>query len=896
MLSNFRRRLGVIAAVSVLAALVPVLASSTASAAPAAIAISTKAALDAEATYLACPASANIPSAGFTDTTDAAVDCLKYYGIVNGTTDTTYSPTDSVTRWQMALFLTRTLDVANTALPTGADQGFTDISGKSAEIQLAINQLKQLGITTGKTATTYDPDSNVSRQEMALFIERTLDNLTAGPGGTSEADGVGSTDAAVTYINSNCGQGAVVKTCTGVYNYTDIDSGSVTVEASLAIKELFTLGIHDGYGSTFSPNADMTRAAMATFINAALDHSNLRPSGLTLQASAYTAIGTHTPTLSISHRDSSFDPVASTQVDVFAYPYSTVEGDTAAFSATGACDNTNVPAGESVTVCKIDVIEPSTDENGNYAPTAVATAPYATIYNGSHTWYAWTAAAGTTYDNDLHGAGASSVVVEATPAAAELRCAADRPANSLVDNNHQHYSNFAVDTTITCQMTNGTAATSGAVPLALAKIEMNHTRVFTTDGSAGNPQTGDTILASQVNGFTDANGSVSFTISAPADPSAATTDVMTDTIVLTRISGGTGINAAAAPLVNTANHMTDAGQNLTMTIRYQDAAAAINSIAVSQNATSGAGLATGVARSVTATAYDQYGAVSPGNTITFTSAANLPNNLGMICTAATPTVCTSNLAHGLADGDVLHTVGIGAANACYASSNVNPGAADMLAAQGLVNVRTILSTTQFELNSGATGEVALSCNTASTAAQPLNLNTSSMPTTGNTRVTGSNGQASYSWTDTMTTSGMDVVTATSGAVTKSANFYRLATAATHLELGNNDATLDNNDVIAKLKVWDAAGDSMVVCITNALTGTLAATHTTEVCHSYSFDANDQFASGTTAASPTGTATTQALFETAMGTKALVAGGTYGDIYYIDYQALSTGVSRIGAGD
>ena len=50
MLSNFRRRLGVIAAVSVLAALVPVLASSTASAAPAAIAISTKAALDAEAT------------------------------------------------------------------------------------------------------------------------------------------------------------------------------------------------------------------------------------------------------------------------------------------------------------------------------------------------------------------------------------------------------------------------------------------------------------------------------------------------------------------------------------------------------------------------------------------------------------------------------------------------------------------------------------------------------------------------------------------------------------------------------------------------------------------------------------------------------------------------------
>ena len=174
------------------------LSSSPASAAPAATAITTLAGLDAEATYLACPASANIPSAGFTDTTDSAVDCLKYYGIVNGTTETTYSPADSVTRWQMALFLTRTLDVANTTLPTGADQGFTDISGKSAEIQLAINQLKQLSITTGKTATTYDPDANVSRQEMALFIERTLDNITAGPGGTSEADAAGTTDAGIT--------------------------------------------------------------------------------------------------------------------------------------------------------------------------------------------------------------------------------------------------------------------------------------------------------------------------------------------------------------------------------------------------------------------------------------------------------------------------------------------------------------------------------------------------------------------------------------------------------------------------------------------------------------------------------------------------------------------------
>ena len=892
MLSNLRRRLGVIAAVSVLAALIPALSSSPASAAPATTAITTLAGLDAEATYLACPASANIPSAGFTDTTDSAVDCLKYYGIVNGTTDTTYSPADSVTRWQMALFLTRTLDVANTTLPTGADQGFTDISGKSAEIQLAINQLKQLGITTGKTATTYDPDSNVSRQEMALFIERALDNITAGPGGTSEADATGTTDATITYINSNCGAGAGAKTCNGLYNYSDIDSGSVTVEASLAIKELFTLGIHDGYGSTFNPGADMTRAAMATFLNAALDHSNLRPSGITIQASAYTAIGSHTPSLHISNRDASFDPVANTQIDVFAYPYSTVEGDTAAFSATGACDNTNVPAGESITVCKVDVTEPSTDENGNYAPTAVQTSPYATIYNGSHTWYAWSAAAGTTYDNDLHGAAASSVVVEATPALAEIRCAADRPANSKVDTNHRHYSRFGSDTTITCQATNGAAATSGAVPAALQAIQLTHTRVHTADGSAGSPNQGKTILASSTTSLTDATGAVSFTISGPADP-AATADQMTDTIVITELGSATGANASGSPLVNTANHMTDAGSALTMTILYQDAvaaAAAHTSTALTQTASSGSGLATGVARSVTATAYDQYGAVSAGQTITFTEQSNLVNDLGMICTQATPTVCTSNLAHGLSAGQVLNVSSVGAANACTAN-----GIGAAATANQLVNVAAILSTTQFSLNHGPTGSTSYACHAASTAAQPMQLHSTTMPTTGNTRVTNSAGQASFSWTDTMTTSGQNVVTATNGGITKSVTYYRLATAASVAEAGNNDAALDNNDVITKLKVWDAAGDNMVVCVINAATGTLVATMTTEVCHKYNWDANDQFATGGTVANQAGTAATQAAWETAMGTKALTSGGTYGDLAGISYAALSTGVSRFLAG-
>ena len=123
MLSHFKRRLGVVAAVAVLAALVPTLSTSVASAAPA----TTPTSAGDGASYSACPASASIPSAGFTDTTSTDVDCIKYYGITTGATATTYDPTASVPRWQMALFMTRAASKMGVTLCDGSDQGFTDI-------------------------------------------------------------------------------------------------------------------------------------------------------------------------------------------------------------------------------------------------------------------------------------------------------------------------------------------------------------------------------------------------------------------------------------------------------------------------------------------------------------------------------------------------------------------------------------------------------------------------------------------------------------------------------------------------------------------------------------------------------------------------------------------------
>ena len=117
---------------------------------------------------------------GFTDLTGlsaeavTAVNQLAQLNITKGTSATTFDPNGNVGRWQMALFITRLVSAAGITLPSGADQGFTDISGLSAEAQLAINQLAQLTISTGTSATTFDPTGNVTCAQMALFLTRTL--------------------------------------------------------------------------------------------------------------------------------------------------------------------------------------------------------------------------------------------------------------------------------------------------------------------------------------------------------------------------------------------------------------------------------------------------------------------------------------------------------------------------------------------------------------------------------------------------------------------------------------------------------------------------------------------------------------------------------------------------
>jgi hypothetical protein len=148
----------------------------------------------------------------------------------------------------------------------------------------------------------------------------------------------------------------------------------------------------------------MNRLNMAQMMARALDHTNARPAGVNMESTHYIGAATAgTVTISVTHRTSAFLPVAASPVDTFKYLHTTAAG-YQAFITDGSCGNTVVTV-VSVTKCYIDGTDQKTDTNGNFSfnPTFVA----------GQVWdyWAWNADVGTTYDNDIHGAGVIKITI-----------------------------------------------------------------------------------------------------------------------------------------------------------------------------------------------------------------------------------------------------------------------------------------------------------------------------------------------------------------------------------------------------------------------------------------------------------------------------------------------------
>jgi hypothetical protein len=120
-----------------------------------------------------------------------------FFGCANGLA----CPTQGLTRAQMAALLSRALD-----LPPGPD-AFSDDDGHWAEA--AIDALAASGITKGCGPSGFCPERQVTRAEMAVFLQRAF-HLPAGPDAFSDDDGhwaEAAIDAlAASGITKGCGQ------------------------------------------------------------------------------------------------------------------------------------------------------------------------------------------------------------------------------------------------------------------------------------------------------------------------------------------------------------------------------------------------------------------------------------------------------------------------------------------------------------------------------------------------------------------------------------------------------------------------------------------------------------------------------------------------------------------
>ncbi|MDG1988558.1 MAG: S-layer homology domain-containing protein [Acidimicrobiales bacterium] len=610
MLTHLRKRTALLLSVAVVCATVA-LVPQTASAAqwaPAALGNDTAGNVTG---YRACPAG-SASAAGFTDTTSTDVDCIKMFGITQGKTATTYDPSASVTREEMALFLSRMYTPTGLAAGTTAFTAFTDISGLEAASQTAINAIAASGITVGTNvaAGTFSPADNVTREQMAIFLNRMADLLK-----DSDTNNDGTAVAIA---------GTVVN---GGYNYTDI--GSTSHEGLRAIVRLYDLGIPNACSvalsatcdTTYRPTADITRLEMAQMMVGLLNHSNARPAGISIQ-SPVTNVAGATMTSQISARNADFTPNANVSVEVIAQKHNDTPGVAAVVPfhpLTGLCNTSNVIA--TGTECAIDATDAVTTALGNAGGPSQTAAALHTL-----NWWAWTGADAAVYVNDTtvafhhtNNLGAASTVVPATTATltttARAKATADsHSADDDVTDSSGEITPFGESVTLTVTLTGATAA---AVVDGYS-VTFHESRV----DKAGNVAISSTAVIS-------AAGKASYTVAASADPNPAITgdtklgDWASSEVTITMAGTGTGaatgtyqpLGYQGTAVSFAAGTLTDGGYNTSWSDALPVYTTASDTLAISQNT---AVVSTaGTIVDATATAYDQYGRGIAGQTAQF---------------------------------------------------------------------------------------------------------------------------------------------------------------------------------------------------------------------------------------------------------------------------------------
>ena len=154
-------------------------------------------------------------------------------GLLTGISNTTFSPDAAMTRGMFVTALGRLAGIDPNSYKSGP---FTDVPATTYYAPY-VNWAASKGITNGTSTTTFSPDSVVTRQEMAVFME----NYAKAMGYK-----VPETRAAVTFA----------------------DNSSIGSWAANAVKQMQMAGIMVGKdGNRFDPTASATRAEVAAVLH-----------------------------------------------------------------------------------------------------------------------------------------------------------------------------------------------------------------------------------------------------------------------------------------------------------------------------------------------------------------------------------------------------------------------------------------------------------------------------------------------------------------------------------------------------------------------------------------------------------------------------------------------------
>lgn len=106
------------------------------------------------------------------------VSIMRDRGITSGCGNVNYCPDALTTRGQMAVFIIRAI-MGGDQFAFSTTPFFTDVPSTHGFFKW-IQKMRELGITTGCTASTYCPDASVTRGQMAAFVVRARLGLAGG--------------------------------------------------------------------------------------------------------------------------------------------------------------------------------------------------------------------------------------------------------------------------------------------------------------------------------------------------------------------------------------------------------------------------------------------------------------------------------------------------------------------------------------------------------------------------------------------------------------------------------------------------------------------------------------------------------------------------------------------